>query len=216
MARGDAPAAAGRSVAGGLPDDAVLVARVRAAGDRHAFEALVRRHQSELRGLLRRLCDGDAARADDLAQETFLLAFRKISQFRGDAQFSTWLYRVAYNCFLMHRRGQRDMVTLELEPDHSAADGADAGAAPLTKAAADDDPAVMTDQAHLSADVARAMTVLSAAEKAAILQCYYLDRSHEEAALVLDCPVGTLKSHVFRAKAKLRSALAAWAPKELA
>jgi len=214
MARGDGAAQAGLPAEHGLPDDAVLVARVRAAGDRHAFETLVRRHQGEVRGLLRRLCDGDLARADDLAQETFLTAFRKIEQFRGEARFSTWLYRVAYSTFLMHRRSQRDTLSLDAVSGADSGDERDEAGHPSLERGQGSDPSAMVDQAHRASDVARALAVLSAPEKAAIVHCYYLDLSHEEAALALDCPVGTLKSHVFRAKAKLRAALAAWAPKE--
>jgi len=71
--------------------DRALVARVLLTDDRRAFEQLVRRHQGMVRAQLVRLLQGDRARADDLAQETFLLAWRKLGQFRGDARFSTWL-----------------------------------------------------------------------------------------------------------------------------
>ena len=59
------------------------------------------------------------------------------------------------------------------------------------------------------------MALLSEAERAAIVQCYHNDLSHEEAAFVLGCPVGTVKTHVFRAKQKLKSALAAWGPEAI-
>ncbi|MGH8446011.1 MAG: RNA polymerase sigma factor, partial [Solimonas sp.] len=65
-------------------------------------------------------------------------------------------------------------------------------------------------QAELQVDMARAFAVLSPAERAALVQCYYLDLSHEEAAAALGCPVGTLKSHVLRAKQKLKARLQAW------
>jgi RNA polymerase sigma-70 factor (ECF subfamily) len=64
----------------------------------------------------------------------------------------------------------------------------------------------------LAVDMERAMAALSDAERAAIVQCYHNDLSHEEAARVLDCPVGTVKTHILRAKQKLKSRLAAWAP----
>ena len=62
-------------------------------------------------------------------------------------------------------------------------------------------------------DVRRALSKLSAEERAAIIQCYYLDRSHEEAAYVLGCPVGTVKSYIFRAKKKLQQMLPGWQPR---
>ena len=78
--------------------DADLIARVLANDDQHAFGELVRRHQSSVRGLLRQLTRTDVSLADDLAQETFLRAYKNIRSFRGEARFFTWLYRIAYNC----------------------------------------------------------------------------------------------------------------------
>jgi len=68
-----------------------------------------------------------------------------------------------------------------------------------------------TRGASLRIDMDRALAALSDAERAAIVQCYHNDLSHEEAAIVLDCPVGTVKTHILRAKAKLKAQLAAWA-----
>jgi len=186
--------------ADGGPPDTALVARVLAGDDRHAFAALVRRHQGAVRALLRRLCKGDDAFADDLAQETFLQAHRKLEQFRGDARFSTWIYRIAYNRFLMAIRSRHEELPLDEEP-------------------ADDDPDRVQDHspgeaaADLQIDLQRAFAVLSPAERAVMTQCYYLDRSHEEAAYALDCPLGTVKSHVSRAKQKLKAVLKVWEPR---
>src|SRR6201996_6937105 len=79
-----------------------------AAGDAAAFGALVREHQSRVRGFLRRLTRGDAALADDLAQETFLEAFRKIAQYRGEGSFGGWLCGIAWSRFLMERRKRKE------------------------------------------------------------------------------------------------------------
>src|SRR5436853_6804078 len=89
--------------------DAQLIARVLVQDDRHAFGELVRRHQSAVRATLRRLTGGDRALADDLAQETFLLAYRNLRSFRQEAKFSTWLYRIAYNAFLADARKMKDL-----------------------------------------------------------------------------------------------------------
>ncbi len=183
------------------PSDSVLVARVRAGQDRHAYAALVRRHQGAVRALLRRLTRGDEALADDLSQEAFILAFRKLDQFRGDARFSTWIYRIAYNAFLMHARSHKPEESLD-ESTPETDDDAQSGDLQPEQTAA-----------HLQLDLQRALGLLSPAERAAIVQCYYLDRSHEEAAYVLQCPLGTVKSHVSRAKQKLKAALAVWEPR---
>lgn len=171
--------------------DHALVARVLLTDDRSAFEQLVRRHQGMVRAQLRRLLRGDAAKADDLAQETFLLAWRKLHQFRGEARFSTWLYRIAYSCFLQARRKAS-----------SAAEGMDFDAL--------DQRAVPRNAVELRLDVERAMGRLSAIEQIVLLHVVQLGLSHDEAAYVLAMPLGTVKSHTRRGKDKLRALLADW------
>lgn len=170
--------------------DRALVARVLLGEDRHAFEQLLRRHQGMVRAQLRRLLHGDAAAADDLAQETFLLAWRKLHQFRGDARISTWLYRIAYTCFLQALR--------KPPPADGSGDGE------LERVAA---PRHAMD---LQLDLERAMRRLSAAEQAVLLHCVQMELSHEETAYVLAMPLGTVKSHASRGKAKLKTWLATW------
>lgn len=173
--------------------DAALISRVLAGDDRQAFAALVRRHQSAVRNLLRRLTAGQHALADDLAQETFLQAYRKLAQFRAEAKFSTWLHRIATNAYLQHLRARR--IELPLDDMPAVASGL-----------ADDE----APDADLQLDMTRAFAVLSPAERAALVQCYHLDMSHEEAAAALKCPVGTLKSYIARGKQKLKACLQAW------
>ena len=185
--------------------DAALIARALLADDRHAFAELVKRHQSAVRATLRKLTAGNHALADDLAQETFVLAWRNLKSFRQEARFSTWLYRIATNCWLADARKRKE----ELLGDRVDAVGEDE----------DDAMTAATDPAHadhargssLKLDMERAMGVLSEAERAAIVQCYHNDLTHEEAAYVLGCPVGTVKTHVLRGKQKLKAALAAYA-----
>lgn len=171
--------------------DRALVARAQLADDRHAFEQLVRRHQGMVRAQLRRLLHGDIAEADDLAQETFLLAWRKLHQFRGEARFSTWLYRIAYSCFLQGRRKR------------SPTEDGDAGDAPDWQTSSRDSP-------ELQMDITRAMCWLSLPEQTVLLHVVQLGLSHDEAAYVLAMPLGTVKSHAGRGKAKLREILADW------
>ena len=184
--------------------DAELIARVVVRDDRHAFSELVRRHQSAVRTTLRRLTAGNHALADDLAQETFLLAFRNLRSFRQEAKFSTWLYRIATNAYLADARKRKEELLGDRDGQLADDEGADRE---------DDAPggSDLERSASLSMDMARAMAVLSDAERAAIVQCYHNDLSHEEAAQVLNCPVGTVKTHILRAKQKLKSRLAAWA-----
>ena len=81
-----------------------LIVRARSGTDNQAFGRLVAIYQSPIRGFLRRLAAGDEALADDLAQDTFLTAYRRISSFRGEGSFQGWLFRIAYTSFLQHRR----------------------------------------------------------------------------------------------------------------
>ena len=182
--------------------DAQLIARCLVDDNRHAFAELVRRHQSSVRACLRKLTAGNHALADDLAQETFVLAWRNLRSFRQEARFSTWLYRIATNCWLAHGRKRREELLGDRDADVADGESDHDGDAPH------DDHA---RAASLRLDMERALATLSEAERAAIVQCYHNDLSHEEAAYVLDCPVGTVKTHVFRARQKLKLALAAWA-----
>jgi RNA polymerase sigma factor (sigma-70 family) len=171
--------------------DQSLVVRALLGDDRRAFEQLVRRHQGMVRAQLCRLLRGDEAAADDLAQETFLLAWRKLGQFRSEARFSTWLHRIAYACFLQACR-TKSWAARQAQDDRMEHLPA---------------PAPAMD---LRVDLARAMRHLSTAEQAVLLHCVQLGMSHEEAAYVLAMPLGTVKTHATRGKAKLRTWLAAW------
>jgi RNA polymerase sigma-70 factor (ECF subfamily) len=183
--------------------DAALIARVVVNDDRHAFAELVRRHQSAVRACLRKLTAGNHALDDDLAQETFVLAWRHLKSFRQEARFSTWLYRIATNCWLANARKRKE----ELLGDADAELADEAGGATAGEAVADH-----ARGSALKLDLERAMRVLSEGERAAIVQCYHNDLSHEEAAYVLGMPVGTVKTHILRAKQKLKAEMAAWAP----
>lgn len=162
-----------------------------AAGDRTAFAALVQAHQGYLRKLLGRVCRGDQGRADDVAQEAFLRAWHALPKFRQEARFRTWLTRLAYSALAAERPElpRADDVEPEDVADSDFASGAD-----------------------WRMDLDRAMAALSDAQRHALLLCYGSDLSHAEAALVLGWPLGTLKTQVLRAKARLREHLQAWEP----
>jgi RNA polymerase sigma-70 factor, ECF subfamily len=174
-------------------NDADLVARVLVDDDHHAFAELVRNHQSAVRGLLRQLARNDLALADDLAQETFLRAYKNIRSFRGEAKFSTWLYRIAYNCFREEARKRKELVGIDEELLATHED-------PQTV-----DPALKHDLMH-------ALQLLPLHERSAILLCCQNGLSHDEAARVLDIPLGTVKTNVLRGREKLKKTLAAWGP----
>lgn len=174
--------------------DNELIARVIVRGDQFAFSELVKRHQSILRASLRKMTGGHTELSDDIAQETFILAWKNIGKFRYEAKFSTWLYRIAFNAWQSDVRRKSEVLLDENQMPKPEAVESEAA------------------QIGLRRDMAKAMVNLSDAERAAIHQCYYNDLSHDEAAFVLDMPLGTLKTHVLRAKEKMRQHLAAYAP----
>ncbi len=176
------------------PSDAELIARVLASDDRAAFGELVERHQSAVRRFLRHLTAGDAALADDLAQETFVQAYRGLARFRGEASFSSWLLGIAHNHWRNARRRARHAAWLA--ENETAGDVAPS-------------PAPAADLKH---DLALALRALSADEQTAVHLCYQQGLSHSEIARVLDWPLGTVKTHLARGKEKLRHFLAAWNP----
>lgn len=168
-----------------MEDISSAVARA-VSGDDVAFGALVRKFQGKVRSFLMRMTRGNHALADDLAQETFLEAWRKLAQFRGEGTFQSWLYRIAYTRFLMEVRKRRPEGA-ELDDDLPAPDSSGASDARL--------------------DLERAMQRLSAAERATLTLCYAMEFSNTEAAEVLDMPLGTVKSHVLRGREKLQAIL---------
>jgi RNA polymerase sigma-70 factor (ECF subfamily) len=166
--------------------DADLIARVLAHEDHNAFGELVRRNQSPVRAFLTRMTRGDAHLADDLAQETFLKAWQKLQTFRGGAKFSTWLFGIAVNEFRGAARKRKELLLEEMdtvppEPEPSAA----------------------ADSA-LRLDLTASLKRLNSEERAAIVLCCQNGLSHEEAAQVLDCPLGTVKTNILRGRERLK------------
>jgi RNA polymerase sigma factor (sigma-70 family) len=177
-------------------DDQALIARVIAADDHHAFGELVKRYQSPLRYSLRQLTGWDQALADDLAQETFISAYRSLRQYRGEAKFFTWLYRIAYNAFLARQRSRKPEEPLpEQEPAGDAA-GTD-------------------DAADLHRDFARALQSFPPQQRMALHLHLQREMTHEEIAEMMDCPLGTVKSHIQRGRLKLRELLSSWQTEEM-
>jgi RNA polymerase sigma factor (sigma-70 family) len=164
--------------------DNALVARVVANDDRGAFELLVRRHQSPLRNFLRRLAKEDAARADDLAQETFIKAYRSMASFAGGAKFSSWLYRIAYNTFLNDQRTRLPHDELD-ELQHPSQQNEVASA-------------------ETASDVEKLLRQLPLRQRAVFDLHYKKDMSHQEIAHALALPLGTVKSDLARGHESLR------------
>lgn len=164
-----------------ISTDSELLARVVVSDDRAAFAELVRRHQGIIRGFLRRLCRGDHARADDLAQEVFLKAYQHMSDVRNADELRSWLAKIAYRTFLNGRRKQTEAPTDD----------------------AFDAPHVENVSSRL--DVERAMRHLPERERAVLTLTFMFGATNEEVARTLDCPLGTVKSDILRGREKLRA-----------
>jgi RNA polymerase sigma-70 factor (ECF subfamily) len=163
-----------------------LVNRVVSQDDHAAFARLVQLHQSQIRHFLRRLTAGDHATADDLSQETFMLAYRNIRQYRAKGTFSAWLHTIAYRLFLK-----------QIKPIQSVSFDAE-----LHSEASQRNPV----DADLEAE--RLMQVLNQKERVVITLSCAVGMSHGEIEAVTDFPLGTIKSLIQRAKSKLLRHLA--------
>jgi RNA polymerase sigma factor (sigma-70 family) len=160
-------------------------------GDRAAFSELVRRRQTWLRNLLRRLCH-DPALADDLAQQVFLQAWRSLPKLRAVAAFGGWLRRLAINSWLAQVRAAPP-ATLELQERHA--------------------PALSSPVAE-RLDLDRALAQLPCEERLCLVLAYSEGLSHSEIAEATALPLGTVKSHLRRGAQRLRGLLSAYQPLE--
>jgi RNA polymerase sigma factor (sigma-70 family) len=170
--------------------DTDLIARVLSREDHNAFGELVRRYQSPLRGFLTRMTRGDVHLADDLAQETFLKAWQKLYTFRGSSRFPTWLFGIAFNEFRMAGRRRKELAWEEMDES------------PVQP----EEPSAAVNS-NLRLDLNEALQLLNSNERAAVVLFCQNGLSHEEAAQVLDCPLGTVKTNVLRGKEKLKHRL---------
>jgi RNA polymerase sigma factor (sigma-70 family) len=167
-------------------DDAQLIAQVVRDDDRAAFGEIVRRHQGAVRGFLRRMQGANGDFADDLAQETFLKAHRSLAEFRGEGSLVAWLCAIAANElraeWRLRKRRAEFLQESAYVPDTEGPDG------------------------HHQ-DLPVALAKLPETQRAALALCFEHGLTHEEAASVMQCPIGTLKSHVARGKQSLRELL---------
>jgi RNA polymerase sigma-70 factor (ECF subfamily) len=166
-----------------MVSDMALVARVTGSNDQAAFQQLVERHQAAIRGFLRRLLKGDQATADDLAQETFLLAYRKMNSLKSSGSLASWLHTIAYRQFLqfIRKHARQEVMAEPPELGH--------------------DPRQAVDAEILAQ---RLMGFVSAEERTCLTLAYAAGMSHPEIGRVTDLPLGTVKSHIQRGKQKLK------------
>ena len=173
--------------------DALLVERA-AAGDHRAYELLVIKYQRRIERLIGRMVR-DVDLVPDIAQETFIRAWRALHQFRGDAQFYTWLYRIAVNTAKNH------LVAMKRRPPTSdvAADEAEhfAGAGRLHD---HDTPEHELLRQEIEQAVADTVAGLPDELRQAITLREVDGLSYEEIAQLMQCPIGTVRSRIFRAR----------------
>jgi RNA polymerase sigma-70 factor (ECF subfamily) len=165
-------------------NDISLIAQVVMLKSERAFEQLVRKYQSQVRRLFLNLTCGDSSLSDDLAQETFIKVYTSLSSFKNVSNFSTWLYRIAYNVYYDYLRTQKETVDLD---------------------AVATDNHYSTEQANLGCkmDVYSALNQLKEAERTCITLFYMDDLSIDKIVTITGYPQGTVKSHLSRGKEKM-------------
>jgi RNA polymerase sigma-70 factor (ECF subfamily) len=183
--------------------DLVLVERVQ-SGDREAFSLLVSKYQRRLLRLVMRFVR-DAAEAEDVTQEAFIKAYRALSGFRGESAFYTWLYRIGVNTaktwLIVH--GRRMPTVSDLAGDKDETEGAEDGG--LLRDDNTPDRVLMSRQ--IGETVNLAMDALPDDLRTAISLREIDGLTYEEIAQVMDCPIGTVRSRIFRAREAIASQL---------
>jgi RNA polymerase sigma-70 factor (ECF subfamily) len=174
-------------ISAALTDDAHLIAACR-RGEARAMEMLYHQYKRRVFGMAHRIVG--PSDAEEVAQEVFVRVFRGLVSFRGDSALSTWIYRLTVNAALSHlsRRGRRQEVGDESLVDLPAP------------------PATERDSA-LAARIETALTKLPAGYRAILVLHDVEGLSHEECAAILDCRIGTCKSQLHKARARMRELL---------
>lgn len=176
--------------------DAMLVERT-VAGDQKAFELLVIKYQRRIQRLIGRMVR-DVDLVEDIAQETFIRAYRALTQFRGDAQFYTWLYRIAVNT------AKKALMDLKRNPtvsENSFKSGDDDETSPLeNELISSETPDAVLASKEIAEMVNAALESLPEELRQAITLREIEGLSYEEISDAMNCPIGTVRSRIFRAR----------------
>ncbi|MFO1019924.1 MAG: sigma-70 family RNA polymerase sigma factor [Planctomycetales bacterium] len=174
-------------------------------GNTEAFGELVCRYQDRLfHGLLRML--GSREDAQDIAQEAFVQAFQKLSSFRGDSAFYSWLFRIAWNSAVSQRRRRKTTTSLESVREQAGVEATD-----RHPQARPEHPLELTERRQL---VRRALDSLSEEYRTVLVLKEMEEMSYEEIAQILNCPIGTVRSRIHRGREELRERLKIWLERE--
>jgi len=181
--------------------DQDLVERVQ-QGDKRAFDLLVRKYQNKIVHLVTRYLH-DPVEAQDVAQEAFIKAYRALPSFRGDSAFYTWLYRIAINTaknylVAQNRRPPTDDIDAQDAEHYSGDTGLQEYATPERLALRDE----------IESTITAAIEALPEELRTAITLRELEGLSYEEIAAAMDCPIGTVRSRIFRARAAIETRLA--------
>ena len=182
-------------------NDNALVTRVR-NGDKQAFNLLVAKYQYRIRSLISRLVK-DSAEQEDIVQEAFIKAYRAIGGFRGDSAFYTWLYRIAVNTAKNHlvaNRRRPPIVGIESNDETPARTPER-----LTEV---NTPEVILQNDQLVEAIRKAIRELPEELRQAITLRELEGLSYEDIAAVMDCPIGTVRSRIFRSREAIQEAMA--------
>lgn len=181
-------------------NDSAVVERVR-AGDKQAFNLLVARYQYKIQNLVARLIR-DPAEQEDVAQETFIKAYRAIGNFRGDSTFYTWLYRIAINTAKNHLVGAgRKPPARDVDVDDSTMLGQVEGLVEMNS------PEAILQNDELVNTIRQAIAELPDELREAIMLREFDGLSYEDIADVMGCPIGTVRSRIFRARDAIEQAM---------
>ena len=175
------------------PTDHQLVLRVQ-KGDKRAFDLLVLKYQYKLQAIVGRFIR-DADEVADVTQEAFIKAYKALPKFRGESQFYTWLYRIAINTAKNH------LVSRSRRPANTDIDIADAEQFSNNDKLIDEanpENSMMTEE--LAATIKNALAALPEDLRTALTLREFEGMSYEDIAGVMDCPVGTVRSRIFRAR----------------
>ena len=176
------------------------------AGEQRAFEMLVVKYQRRVERLIGRMVR-DSDLVQDIAQETFIRAYRALAQFRGDAQFYTWLYRIAVNTAkkqLMELK--RDPLVFQSQMKSDDEDETSSSDRELNSSVADTEtPEAVLASKEIAEAVNAVMDALPEELRMAITLREIEGLSYEDIAQALDCPIGTVRSRIFRAREAISS-----------
>ena len=181
--------------------DQVLVERVQ-RGDKQAFGLLVSKYQRKLIRLLSRMIR-DPAEVEDVAQEAFIKAYRALPGFRGDSAFYTWLYRIGINTAKNFLAAQGRRAPTSTEFDSEEAEGFEDG----EQLRDNNTPERILMSKEIGNTVNAAMTELPEDLRTAIVLREIDGLSYEEIAQIMDCPIGTVRSRIFRAREAIAAKL---------